>query len=150
MDKLDMMFEPDPVVSHLYLESFKPRHQLEPEKELMLAVLTDAIECMQKHSDSRQATGIKLYQEAKEWIFDENERDAFSFLNICAALNLDPCYIRRGIAGLKSAWLGGRTANKTLEKLEKAYRSDARRKPKVRGRWSPYSPGRAQQAARTR
>jgi hypothetical protein len=148
MDKLDMMFEPDPVVSHLYHESFKPRHQLEPEKELMLAVLTDAIECVQKHAGSRQPAGIKLFQEAKEWIFDENERDAFSFLNICAALNLDPCYIRRGIAGLSAPWLGGRVAKKAVERP--LYRSDTRRKPKPRSRWPMYSPVRAHHASRPR
>lgn len=148
MDKLDMMFEPDPVVSHLYTESFKPRYQLEPEKELMLAVLTDAIECMQKHAGSRQAAGTKLFQEAKDWIFDENERDAFSFLNICAALNLDPSYIRRGIASLKSPWLGDRAADKPLKKP--LYHRDVRRKPKSRGRWPLYSPVRAHQASRPR
>jgi hypothetical protein len=148
MDKMDTMFESDPVLSHLYLESFKPRHQLEPEKELMLAVLTDAIECLQKHSGSRQPAGIKLFQEAKEWIFDQNETHAFSFLNVCAALDLDPCYIRRGVASLKPTWPEARAATKTVEKP--IYHSGSKRKPKPRARWSSYSPVRGQQLSRTR
>lgn len=147
MDKLDMMFEPDPVVSHLYLESFKPRNHLEPEKELMLAVLTDAIECLQKYAGSRLPTGMKLFQEAKEWVLDENEVDAFSFLNICAALNFDPFYIRRGIAATTGLWQGNRTESQTFEPL---YRSPTRRKPKRRGRWPLYSPARSHHASRTR
>lgn len=136
MDKMDSMFESDPVVSHLYMESFKRKHQLEPEKELMLAILTDAIECLQKHCGSRHATGTKLFQEAREWIFDENERDAFSFLNICEALELDPCYIRRGIATLILPRLAGDTPSKAREKL--AYVKVTTRKAKSRAKWSPH------------
>lgn len=148
MDKMDMMFESDPVVSHLYLESFKPRHQLEPEKELMLAILTDAIECLQKHAGSRQATGIKLFDEAKEWIFDENERDAFSFLNICDALELDACYIRRGITSLELAPRANHTASKIREKP--VYAKGRTRKAKSRGKWSLYPQVRDHRAARAR
>jgi hypothetical protein len=148
MDKMDMMFEPDPVVSHLYLESFKPRHQLEPEKELMLAILTDAIECLQKHAGSRQATGIKLFEEARVWIFDENERDAFSFLNICDALELDACYIRKGIASLESPPRANHAASKIREKP--VYAKGRARKAKSRGKWPLYAQVHVRGAARAR
>jgi hypothetical protein len=133
MDKMDTMFESDPVVSHLYSESFRRTRMLEPERELMLAILTDAIECLQKYCGSRQATATRLFQEARDWIFDENEQDAFSFLNVCQALELDPCYIRRGIANLMVPLSAAETVVKTPKPL--TFKQN-KRNPKTRGKWS--------------
>jgi len=74
---------------------------LEPERELMLAVLADAVECYCKYSGARDGIGMRLFQEAQEWLFDDDERRPFSFVNVCAALQLEPGYIRRGISARK-------------------------------------------------
>lgn len=138
MDRMDTMFESDPVISHLYQDSFRRKRLLEPEKELMLAILTDAIECLHKHSGARQPGAAKLFQEAREWIFNEDDRGTFSFLNVCEALELDPCYIRRGIANLQS----GASSESRGKKAGKASapRAGARR-GKQRGKW-PLEHGR--------
>jgi hypothetical protein len=70
---------------------------LEPEKELMLAILADAIECILKYCEQPIPMRIKLFQEAREWLFDHEEKEPFSFLNVCETLDLDPSYLRRGI-----------------------------------------------------
>ena len=80
------------------LDSFRSIHPLEPELELMLAVLADAVECYWKYHTSRDGIGMRLFDDAREWIFDDDERDPFSFRNVCAALGFDPSYIRRGIS----------------------------------------------------
>jgi hypothetical protein len=145
MDRMDTMFESDPVGPHLYLDSFKRTRILEPEKELMLAILTDAVECLHKHLRSSQPTGMKLFREAKEWIFDEDEKNTFSFLNVCDALDLDPCYIRRGIVNLKSG--SGTEATKNSRAMPlRASRS--KRKAKLRVK-SPIRDHRASRARRT-
>jgi hypothetical protein len=145
---MDAMFESDPIVSQLYLETFKRRRLLEPEKELMLAILTDAIECLHKHCGSRQTAGIKLFQEANDWIFEEDEKGAFSFLNVCDALELDPCYIRKGIANLKLRQVNSKPAKKRGETA--LHLKGIKHNTKERAKWSLRSPVRGYRASRPR
>jgi hypothetical protein len=55
---------------------------LEPEKALMLAVLEDAITCIQK--------GKRWFRETVDWIVTDDDDWLFSFNNICETLCLDP------------------------------------------------------------
>ena len=79
-------------------EQFYPspnsQHRERGEVALMRAVLVDALLCFQKHAFSQRRAGQRLYREAKEWIFSDEQRWPFSFVNVCAALNLNPGYIR--------------------------------------------------------
>ena len=67
------------------------------ERELMSALLADAVDCYWKYASARDGRGIKLFQDARRWIFADDEAETFSFVNVCEALSLDPGYIRRGI-----------------------------------------------------
>src|ERR1051325_566219 len=64
----------------------------------MLAVLADAVGRYWKKHTTRDGIGMRLFDDAREWLFDDDERDPFSFRNVCAALRFDPSYIRRGIS----------------------------------------------------
>jgi len=65
---------------------------------LMLAVLTDAIECyLQRWCAMQGQRSQRLAQEAQAWLFSDDERWPFAFVNVCAALGLDPAYVRRGL-----------------------------------------------------
>ena len=86
------------ITDNQLLESFRRIHPLEPELELMLAVLADAVECYWRYHRSGDGAGTRLFDDAREWLFDDDERDPFSFRNVCAALHFDPGYIRRGIS----------------------------------------------------
>ena len=86
----------DSLTQDQFFDNFRRRRFLEPERELMLAVLADAVECYWKYSRSRDGTGVRLFHEAQEWLFDDDERP-FSFINICATLQLEPQYVRRGV-----------------------------------------------------
>lgn len=79
------------------------------ERELMLAVLTDAIECYWKYQKSAKRSALRLYQDAKNWIFAERDSVPFSFIDVCEMLQLDPSYIRRGIltAGRETQGIDG-------------------------------------------
>ena len=57
----------------------------------MLAVLCDAIECIIKYCDEPQPIRARLYEEAQEWVFAQDDKAPFSFLN------LNPGYVRRGL-----------------------------------------------------
>jgi len=67
------------------------------EKELMLAILADAIDCMWKYSRAHDGRSARLCRDARLWLFANDGKETFSFLNVCDALSLDPSYIRRGI-----------------------------------------------------
>ena len=91
----------DTVTQDQFFDNFKRKRSLEPERELMLAVLADAVECYWKYSGAHDGTGMRLFQDAREWLLDNDERRPFSFVNVCGALQLEPGYIRRGILARK-------------------------------------------------
>jgi hypothetical protein len=64
---------------------------------LMYAVLQDALQCFRGHSSRNPRSARRLAREAEEWFFSEDVDWPFSFLNMCAALGLDPSYIRAGL-----------------------------------------------------
>jgi len=76
----------------------KPRHG-EPERRLMLAVLTDAIETYLRR-DAATVTSQAIRRELRDvrnWIQSEDVSWPFSFLNVCHALGIDPTFLRRGL-----------------------------------------------------
>jgi hypothetical protein len=60
------------------------------EKALMLAVLEDAIRCLDRRSRSR----VRLAREAQAWIRANDSRWPFSFVNVCAYLEIDASRLR--------------------------------------------------------
>jgi hypothetical protein len=82
------------------------------EERLMLAVLEDAVECFQKHVLAQHVWEKELFQEAQDWIMDENTGWYFSFENICETLQLNPDYIRRGLLAWKEAKRKAHSAKK--------------------------------------
>ncbi|MGE5218183.1 MAG: hypothetical protein ACM3SP_14370 [Chloroflexota bacterium] len=98
MENPGQLFESDVVAPEQFLEVFSRSSRLEPERELMLAILTDAIECILKYIDEPIPMRAKLFRDAHDWLFDQDAKAPFSFLNVCEILNLDPSYLRRGIA----------------------------------------------------
>ncbi len=91
---MGIAFEPDVLVSHRYFQVFRARSQFSSEEGLMFAVLTDAVECYQKHVDAKSRARRKLFDEADAWIASPASSWPFSFQSICETLNLDPSYIR--------------------------------------------------------
>ena len=91
----------DTVTRDQFFDNFKRKRPLEPERELMLAVLADAVECYWKYSGAHDGVGTRLFQDAREWLLEDDERRPFSFVNVCSALQLDPGYIRRGVFARK-------------------------------------------------
>ncbi len=67
------------------------------ERALMRAVLEDALFCFRKYGNAKRRSQRRSAQEAEEWFWAEDYSWPFSFLNICAALGLDPDYIRMSL-----------------------------------------------------
>jgi hypothetical protein len=64
-------------------------------RALMRAVLNDAIMCYQKRFVSQSRRAHRLAREAEAWLFCNDDRWPFSFVNICGALGIEPAILRR-------------------------------------------------------
>jgi hypothetical protein len=69
---------------------------LQPEKQLMFAVLQDAVLCFETYCDYADPSH-KISAEAEHWLLDDNRKWPFSFSNICLASGLDMDVVRSGL-----------------------------------------------------
>jgi hypothetical protein len=93
-DFLARILEPDIFLPSQFYGSAGLSRQLEGEKRLMIAVLKDAVECLDKYRGSRNSAGRCQYENAIEWVQDTATDWLFSFTNICDLLGFDPDYLR--------------------------------------------------------
>jgi hypothetical protein len=94
-DFLARIIEPDIFPpSQFYGTAGLSRH-LEGERRLMIAILKDAVECLNKYRGARSSSGRSQYQNALEWVEDKGTDWLFSFSNICDLLGFDPNYLRQ-------------------------------------------------------
>ena len=74
-ERVSSLFQPDTLLPDQYLDTYRRKVHLEPEKKLMLAILEDAIACFQKYVSATDAKGKALFQEAEDWIQRGNSVD---------------------------------------------------------------------------
>ena len=125
-ERVSSLFQPDTLLPDQYLDTYRRKLHLEPERKLMLAVLEDAIACFQKYVFARQGKGKILFQDAEDWIMDENADGLFSFAHVCETLGFDPAYLRQGIVVWKQQ-------HAALQGPAKVYRLAPRRRKSSRG-----------------
>ena len=94
-DFLARILEPDVFLPSQFYGSGGLSRQLDGEKRLMIAILKDAVECLNKYRGARSSLGTSQYQNALEWVEDEGTEWLFSFNNICDLLGFDPNYLRK-------------------------------------------------------
>jgi hypothetical protein len=123
-ERVTSLFQPDTLLPEQYLDTFRRKLHLEPEKKLMLAVLEDAIACFQKYVLARDGKGKILFQEAEDWIQDSNSDWLFSFANVCETLGFNPDYLRQGLA----QWKGEKLASRSRAKVYQLAPRSAKRK----------------------
>jgi hypothetical protein len=93
-DFLARILEPDVFLPSQFYGTGGLSRKLGGEKRLMIAVLKDAVECLDKYRSSRSGSGRANYQNALEWVEDKSMDWLFSFTNICDFLGFDPDYLR--------------------------------------------------------
>ncbi|HSF58098.1 MAG TPA: hypothetical protein VLD83_08505 [Candidatus Binatia bacterium] len=137
-ERVTSLFQPDTLLPEQYLETFRRKLHLEPEKKLMLAVLEDAIACFQKYVFARDGKGRMLFREAEDWVQDSNSDWLFSFGNVCETLGFSPEYLRQGLAQWKAAKLESRARAKVYQlaprsgKRKRGIAVSARARPRLR------------------
>ena len=75
-------------------QHFNPPQKLLPEQELMMAVLEDAVWCIEKYRLPMDGPGRRLFLDAKHWLLASEPQWPYSFECICAALDLDAEAVR--------------------------------------------------------
>ena len=94
-DFLARILEPDIFLPSQFYGTGGLSRQLEGEKRLMIAILKDALECLNKYRSAPSSSGRGHYQDALEWVEDKSTDWLFSFNNICDLLGFDPDYVRQ-------------------------------------------------------
>jgi len=93
-DFLARILEPDVFLPSQFYGTGGLSRKLEGEKRLMIAILKDAVECLDKYRGTRNSVGRSHYENALEWVQDKGTDWLFSFTNICDLLGFDPDYLR--------------------------------------------------------
>jgi hypothetical protein len=94
-DFLARILEPDVFLPSQFYGTGGLSRQVDGEKRLMVAILKDAVECLNKYRGARSSLGSSQYHNALEWVEDEGTDWLFSFNNICDLLGFDPGYLRK-------------------------------------------------------
>ena len=97
--------EPDTLVPAQYFDRVGSDAAYQPEKRLMLAVLEEAIATFQRHALSNNRRSQRLVEEVELWTSGADNDWPFSFENVCASLDLEPEYLRTGMARWKTSEL---------------------------------------------
>jgi hypothetical protein len=85
----------DVIVIHEYLHVYQSNTTHTPKIRLIAAMLEDAIDYYLKYCSAKTRRGKRIFTEAAQWIFNQDEDWLFGFDNICEMLKLEPGYIRR-------------------------------------------------------
>jgi hypothetical protein len=68
----------------------------EPERNLMLAVLEDAISCFLGYRDGdRNGRNRLLFADARDWINSQSRYSIFAFRNLCEIVGINPDALKR-------------------------------------------------------
>ena len=108
-ERVTSLFQPDTLLPEQYLDTFRRKLHLEPEKKLMLAILEDAIACYQKYVLARDSKGKSLFRESEEWVQQKGSEGIFAFDSVCESLGFNPDYLRRGMTEWKQNSLAQHT-----------------------------------------
>ena len=91
------LFEPDIMLPAQYFAVLRKSAPQGPEYMLIMAMLQDAVECVQKYRFAVDPNAIELYRDAYEWIASDDQQWPFSYENVCGILKIEPEYLRKGL-----------------------------------------------------
>jgi hypothetical protein len=89
-------FEADILAAQDFDRIYRSRPR-SPERDLMLAILEEALNDYQRCFRARDNKGRKRFADARAWIMNTNSEWIFSFINCCEVLGIEPDYLRQGV-----------------------------------------------------
>jgi len=96
-ERISFLLQPDTLLSDQYFDNFRRKTYLEPEKQLLLAVLEDGINTFRDNIFAQGEKSKRFFKEAEEWITATDDDGVFSFAMICDTLGINAEYVRRGL-----------------------------------------------------
>lgn len=85
-------------------ERSTPNVETPPEHRLMIALVRDAMRCIERYRHARDSRGKRLFAQESEWILSDDVDWLYSFARVCETLDLDPDAVRHSLGfGLPSA-----------------------------------------------
>jgi len=90
---------PEPALPVQFKEIWYRSRAISAERALILAVLWQAADDLQKHRFARRRQQQRLYMEAYEWVASNDRQWPYSFVNLCELLQLSPEALREGLLG---------------------------------------------------
>lgn len=107
------IFQPDALLSDQYFETMRRKTVFEPEKRLMLAILEDAVSCLQHNFPVNARKNVRLFEDTKAWVVQKDGDWVFSFENVCEHLGLNPAYVRQGLM----RWMRDRSSHEHARRV---------------------------------
>jgi len=92
------MLQPNVIFPSQHLRARKP---LAPEQRLMIAVVQDAIECIDKYRFATDRRGQQAFDEVTQWLGAKETDWPYSFESICEVLGLDAKAVRHRLGVAK-------------------------------------------------
>jgi hypothetical protein len=89
-------FEADILAAQDFDRIYRSRPR-SPERDLMLAILEEALNDYQRCFRARDHKGRKRFADARAWIMNTDSEWIFSFINCCEVLGIEPDYLRQGL-----------------------------------------------------
>ena len=113
-------------------QHFKAPEKGAPEHRLMMAVLEDAIHCLERYRGATDSRRRRLFREAQRWLLAVESHWPYSFEAICAALDLDASAVRQHLR-----LVSGRPSGSALRATPLP--THARPSERLQGRRNPMS-----------
>ena len=89
-------FEADILAAQDFDRIYRSRPR-SPERDLMLAILEEALNDYQRCFSARDKKGRNRFTDARAWILNTDSEWIFSFINCCEVLGIEPDYLRQGV-----------------------------------------------------
>ena len=93
------VFEPDTLLASQYFDRVRHR-AVDGERRLLAAVLEDAVRIYLKRAGGAGEQD-ELFRETEAWIEERGADRLYAFESVCAVLDLDADYLRRGLRARK-------------------------------------------------
>lgn len=107
MRQLDRITELDTLLPSQYFPA--PRRR-SPEHRLMMAVLYEALHCLETHRFATELQGRRLFREAQDWFLADEKKWPYAFECMCAVLGLEADAVRERLGVLLERAPGPRLA----------------------------------------
>jgi hypothetical protein len=91
------LFAPSILTPEQFYDERRDDSAMRPIKRLMLAILEEALRCLQKHAGAKSGARRLMYWEAEQWLYSEGGNALFSFTMVCETLGIEPEYLRSGL-----------------------------------------------------